>query len=114
MNRSSLFKTAAALALVNAIVHFAGAAMSGFGNAAMPTIVGGIVWIAFAVGLYMRQRWLAYFAFLFAMIAAIVVYATLGSNESIPYWSLVAAIVLDALLAIVLFVLIWRRSERLL
>jgi len=111
--KSKIFTLAAVLALVNAVLHIASAALDGFSSAAMPMLVASAIWLVFAIGLFAKQRWLAYFAFVFSIIAALTIYANLGSDSSMSYWIQIAMAALAVLSILVLFVLIWRRSGRL-
>ena len=107
----SIFNLAAFLALLNTIIHVIGAAMAGFASAAMPVIVGAVIWLIFTIGFKANLRWMAYFAFLFALFGGIYAYAT-ATSSPIPYWASMAIVLLDVLIAVVLFVLIWRRPAK--
>ncbi len=107
----NIFSIAALLALLNTIVHVLGAAMAGFASAAMPIVIGAVAWLIFTLGFKANLRWIAYFAFLVALIGGIYVYASITALP-VPQWASMAIVVLNALLALVLFVLIWRRPAK--
>ncbi|MEM7259309.1 MAG: hypothetical protein AAF404_18175 [Pseudomonadota bacterium] len=105
---TGLLGFAALAAALNAIVHIGGSAMAGF---SMIPLVAGVVWLVFAAGLNAGMRWLAYFAFLFAIAGAITAYATALSG-ALPTWAGVGIIVLNCLLCLLLFLSIWRAPVR--
>ena len=107
----SIFNLAAFLALLNTIVHITGAAIAGFASTAMPIIAGAVIWLIFTIGFKANLRWMAYIAFLVALFGGIYVYAT-ASSSPIPQWASMAIVLLDILIALVLFVLIWRRPAK--
>jgi len=107
---TGLFNIAAFVAIANAITHLVGSAIAGFSAAVMPAIAGGFIWLMFALGLIAKLRWMAYFAFLLAIIGGLFVYAQWGTNNVLPDWSLLTIGVLNAVIALVLFLLIWRRK----
>lgn len=105
---AGLFSITSAIALANAVIHVAGAASAGFAGAAMPALVGGVLWLVFALLFRFRQRWSAYPAFLLALFGGILVYAHLGASGVVPDWALSGILILDVLTAVLLFLLLWR------
>jgi hypothetical protein len=72
--------------------------------------LGAALSIVFGAGLTRSWRWLGYFAFLFALISAIILYASLGPL-SLLGWVWIALIVTNIVAAICLFLAIWRAKE---
>ena len=104
-----LFNLAAVAALTNGLMHIAGAAIAGFETTVMPIILFGILWLLCAVGLKTQKRMIAYVAFLLAIIGGLFVYTQLGPNSALTPWLVIAMALLDLLIALLLFVVIWRQ-----
>jgi len=66
----SPFRVAALFLLLSAVLHLVVIAVSG-GGFLMPMIVGAIMWFVIGAGLQRGLRWLAYVAFLLAMIGGV-------------------------------------------
>ena len=101
-----LFNTAALLGLLITVALFASAALNGFPPVLMATAV---VWLVLTVGFKANLRWMAYPAFLAALACAIVFYA---NSALAPLWAAMTVAILCVLLALVLFVLLWKRPGK--
>ena len=106
LRTKKLFNTAALLGLLITGVLFASAALNGFPPILMATAV---VWLVLTVGFKANLRWMAYPAFLAALACAIVFYA---NSALVPQGAAMAIAILCTLLALVLFVLLWKRPSR--
>ena len=99
---NSLYKTTALIALLTAIAFAAAAAMSP--ASLMPLAIGAAVWLLMAIGLYGGRRWIGYIAFIVAIASSLISFATLVPNQ----WVTVAMLGLSVIVALLLFVLIWK------
>ena len=110
MNQSNgVFNLAAAAALINGLLHIAGAAIAGIESTLMPIILFGVLWLLCAVGLKANKRIIAYLAFVLAIIGGLIAYSQLGPNSALTQWLVLSMALLDLLIAVLLFVVIWRR-----
>lgn len=101
-----LFNAAAILGLLNTIATFGVAALTDF---ATPLVVGAVIWLVLTVGFKANMRWMAYFAFILALVSGVYFYA----NSAIaPVWASMTIVVLNVLLSVVLFILLWKRPSR--
>lgn len=98
-----LYPLIAFLGLLNAVAFTGAAALTGF--SALPLILGAAVWLIIAVGLKARLRTMAYLSFMVAIVSALVAYAQMTPER----WVLIAILILSAVLAVLLFITIWRR-----
>ena len=97
----------ALLLLVSAVLHLLVIVLS-LGGYVLPMLVGAVVWVVIAAGLQRNWRWLAYLAFLLAIIGGIVAMSNGMATSgivAIAFWSMMA---LDWVAAAFLFLLIWR------
>ena len=101
-----LFNTAALLGLLITLALFAASASNGFAPAPMATAV---IWLVLTVGFKANLRWMAYPAFLAALVCAIVFYA---NSALAPQWFVMAVVILCVLLSLVLFLLLWKRPGK--
>lgn len=111
LNPSSPFSNAVLLIAVSVVLHLVVIAVSG-GGFVGPMLAGALIWAVVAVGLNRGWRWLAYIAFLLALVGGMVAMANAQSTfglTSLTFWGIVA---MDWLAAVALFVAIWRDPVR--
>lgn len=106
-----IFNIAALVSVVAAMVNLIGVAQARSDRIVVPTVVGGVLWLAFAVGLKARKRWVAYFAFLLAIVSGLFVYSLLGEASPVAQWLKVAIVFLNLVLTAVMFLIIWRKPD---
>jgi len=107
---NGLYRLAAATALINAVIHLTGAALAGFASAPISMYAGTVLWLIFAAGLMANKRLIAYFAFLLSLVSAILMYTQLGTASALPHWVIITITLLHLAIALILFVLLWRRQ----
>lgn len=96
------------VAMANVVLH---AIAPIFGGLAFPVpglLIGGVVWAVIGFGLLRQRRWLAMIAFVLALAGALVAYGLTGTS-AVPEWLTLAIVAADALIALSLFVHLWRR-----
>lgn len=104
--------SAATLAALSAILHVIALPLSGFAANLGPAIIGAGVWAVLAFGLFRGARGIAYIAFLMALIGisgALSVVMT--TPAGLVQWVWISIILADALVAVTLFMLLWRARD---
>lgn len=102
------YLSATGLAALSAVLHVIALPLGGFEASLGLAIIGAAIWAALALGLWQGFRFMAYLAFVMALIgisgALSVVVTSLGLEQGV--WS--AILVTDVLIALTLFILLWR------
>lgn len=104
----TLLQRAGLLMYLNGSLHILITVLSLFSAASLPMAVVGIAYLAFGWGLSRDWRWLAYLVFIIVSFGAIVAYAMAGSTGfpiSAVYWAIMGV---DLLVAVTLFLALWR------
>ena len=96
------------LILVSAMLHILTFVAGGFASEMMAFLPLGLVFGLIAFGLSRGWRWLAYVAFLAAMIGAVFVLSYLWTPIAAPQWTLISIIAVNCLAAAALFAALWR------
>ena len=111
LNPANPFNNAVLLIAVSIVLHLVVIAVSG-GGFLVQMLGAAIVWGLVAAGLARGWRWLAYIAFLLALVGGIVAMsygnATFGLT-ALAFYGIMAA---DWLAALALFIAIWRDPVR--
>ena len=102
------FRLGALFLLVAGALHLLAWIPGGFTSQALWLISYGMVFVLLAFGLGSGRRWIAYIAFLVAIVAGIGALGEIWALSSIPAWLFVAAIAALWLCAASLFVALWR------
>lgn len=108
----SPFRMAAVLLLVSAALHLVVIAVSG-GEFLVPMIVGAVMWFMVGAGLQRRMRWLAYIAFLLAMIGGVYAMGTGMGQTGLTQMALFGIMAADWMAAVLLFVALWKSPKQL-
>lgn len=103
----SPFRMAALLLLISAAMHIVVIAVSG-GGFLVPMIVGAVMWFVIGAGLQRGLRWLAYFAFLLAMIAGVYAMGTGMGQSGLTQMAFYGIMAADWIAAALLFVALWK------
>lgn len=103
----SPFRMAALVLLVSALLHLVVIAVSG-GAFLMPMIGGAIMWFVIGAGLQRGMRWLAYIAFLLAMIGGVYVMGTGMGQTGLTQMALFGVMAADWIAVVLLFGTLWK------
>lgn len=99
----------ATFAALSAILHVIALLLSGFTANVGPSVVGALIWVTLAFGLLREVRTVAYLAFLMALVGiSAALSIAMGTPTGPVQWTWIAIIVADALVAVTLFLLLWR------
>ena len=103
----SPFRMAALLLLVSALLHLVVIAVSG-GGFLVPMIGGAIMWFVIGAGLQRGMRWLAYIAFLLAMIGGVYAMGVGMGQTGLTQMALFGIMAVDWIAAVLLFGALWK------
>ncbi len=103
----SPFRVAALFLLLSAVLHLVVIAVSG-GGFLMPMIVGAIMWFVIGAGLQRGLRWLAYVAFLLAMIGGVYAMGVGMGQTGLTQMALFGIMGADWIAAVLLFGALWK------
>lgn len=106
----SPFRMAAMLLLVSAALHIVVIAVSG-GGFLVPMIAGAMMWFVIGAGLQRGMRWLAYIAFLLAMIGGVYAMGTGMGQTGLTQMALFGIMAADWIAAVLLFVALWKAPQ---
>jgi len=104
----SQYRVGALFIALSGLLHISALVLSGFAPSSFLLGGVGVLWLFVAVGLLRNMRWLAYLAFLLAMIGGIAALSGAWTAGPVPHWVYlgIATAHLGAVLA--LFVALWR------
>lgn len=102
------YLAAATLAGVGAALHVVALPLSGFAANVGPSVIGAVIWVTLALGLWRGSRFVAYLAFLMALIGFSASLSIAMTSIGLSQWVWSAIMVVDALVALTLFVVLWR------
>ena len=102
------FSIAVIFVLISAVLHIVAPLFGGMTPDATGLVAFGIFWLAIAWGLNQGWRWLAYIAFIAALIGGSAAVALYVGWSTVPGWIYLGIIVADWLAAAALFVTLWR------
>lgn len=108
MNVRGPYRIGAAFFLLSGALHVFAFLVGGFSAEATRLIPIGIVYGLIAIGLFQGWRWLAYVAFLIALIGSIAALFSGMGMGTIPTWWWMAILLADVLAALGLFAALWR------
>lgn len=106
----SPFRMAALLLLVSALLHLVVIAVSG-GGFLVPMIGGAIMWFVIGAGLQRGMRWLAYIAFLLAMIGGVYAMGVGMGQTGLTQMALFGIMAVDWIAAVLLFGALWKAPQ---
>ena len=104
---TSAYDLATKLLVLTGVLHILGFVVTGL--TIVPMAAFGVSYLLLGLGLWRGWRKLAYLAFLFAMIGAIVAYANLPVAGFV-LWLMMLFIVIDLVIIAALFLDIWKRK----
>lgn len=104
------YKNAGLMMALNAALHFFVFLMIGFTPDAMLFVIVGVVYGFLAWGLFRSMRWLAYIVFLIALLGMSAAISMMGTS-TIPSGWLGVIVSVDALLAVILFFILWAKAK---
>ena len=110
MNSDSPFRFAALLLLLSAVLHIVVIFVSG-GGFLVPMIAGAIMWFVIGAGLQRGMRWLAYIAFLFAMVGGVYAMGAGMGQTGLPQLALFGIMTVDWIAVVLLFIVLWRSPQ---
>lgn len=97
---------------VSAALHAVGLIVSGFGALVMPLLVFGVVFAVLAYGLLQGRRWVAYVAFIVALMGLSFAAGNLWSLGAVPAWVFQGIFAANLLAVLALFGALWRTIEQ--
>ncbi len=106
------FGTAALFVAISGLLHLLAMPLGSIGGDALPLIVVGLLYLAFAVGLSQGKRWLAYLVFLLTLAGISLAIGHSFGTSPVPTWVWWAIVVVDLFAATALFVALWRSPQR--
>jgi len=111
----ALYRVAAIAALVTAVIFLLYFGLSGFNSSATPAMLGGLIWVWLSASLHAGRRKRAYVAFIVALVGQIALWANFVVPDSSSVWNLqwllAALIILNLIIACLLFVILWRHPH---
>ena len=108
MNVRGPYRIGAIFFLISGLLHVLAFLVGGFSSDATRLIPIGVIYGLIAFGLFQGWRWLAYAAFLIALIGSIAALAFSLGTGAVPTWWWIAILIADVLAAIGLFGALWR------
>jgi hypothetical protein len=107
MVSNSPFRLAALFLLTSAVLHLVVIAVSGGGFLVL-MIVGAVMWFVIGAGLQRGLRWLAYIAFLLAMIGGVYAMGTAMGQTGLTALALFGIMAADWIATVLLFGALWK------
>ena len=104
------YKNAGALMALNAVLHFFVFIITGFTPDAMMFVIVGVIYGFLAWGLFRTQRWMAYIVFIVCLCGISAVLSMMDTS-SIPKVWLTLIFIIEILLALTLFVILWSKPR---
>ncbi len=102
---ASLFLAIAGLMLIG------GSSLNLFGPEAAIMVSFGSIFLLVALLLMSGRRWLAYLAFLAALVCSVAAYLASGSTAQLTEWTFLGISVFSGLSALFLFMILWRKKR---
>ena len=109
---TGLLRWGANFTALSAGLHVLAPIISGFSGDAVPLLIAGVVYAAFAYGLYQGRRWLAYVVFLVLLMGTSVAVSGIWASGDVPGWLFGGIAVANLLAVAALFGALWKSAPQ--